>query len=67
MLPFCLSYDWQVGSIPLVESVLDTRNLNTLVMFVLLVALVMRIALAEQNVSVNFSTRFRVSKIARSL
>lgn len=25
--PYCLSYDWQMGSIPLVESLWDVRNL----------------------------------------
>ncbi|KAL9982715.1 hypothetical protein ACROYT_G004793 [Oculina patagonica] len=36
--PSVLSYDWQMGSIPLVESPLDFRNLAT-VMFVIIVAL----------------------------
>ena len=30
--PLVLSYDWQIGSIPLVESVSDRRNYETLLM-----------------------------------
>ena len=30
--PMVLSYDWQIGSIPLVESVTDPRNMETLLM-----------------------------------
>ena len=37
--PSMLSYDWQMGSIPLVESPLDYRNLAT-VMFVMIAVLV---------------------------
>ncbi|XP_076346321.1 protein O-mannosyl-transferase TMTC1-like isoform X2 [Tachypleus tridentatus] len=33
LFPACLSYDWQMGSIPLVESLLDPRNLVTLSSF----------------------------------
>ncbi|XP_022794710.1 transmembrane and TPR repeat-containing protein 1-like isoform X1 [Stylophora pistillata] len=36
--PSVLSYDWQMGSIPLVESLIDSRNLATLV-FVMVAAL----------------------------
>lgn len=32
LAPITLCYDWQVGSIPLVESVTDVRNLATLVL-----------------------------------
>uniref|UniRef100_A0A3P8UWG6 dolichyl-phosphate-mannose--protein mannosyltransferase n=1 Tax=Cynoglossus semilaevis TaxID=244447 RepID=A0A3P8UWG6_CYNSE len=39
LAPIVLCYDWQVGSIPLVESVVDLRNLATMLMAVLMVSL----------------------------
>ncbi|OQR66478.1 transmembrane and TPR repeat-containing protein 1-like [Tropilaelaps mercedesae] len=41
--PRVLSYDWQMGSVPLVHSVLDVRNLSTLALAVFLVGLLRRI------------------------
>uniref|UniRef100_A0A3P8URY2 dolichyl-phosphate-mannose--protein mannosyltransferase n=1 Tax=Cynoglossus semilaevis TaxID=244447 RepID=A0A3P8URY2_CYNSE len=38
LAPIVLCYDWQVGSIPLVESVVDLRNLATMLMAVLMVS-----------------------------
>ena len=38
--PNVLCYDWQIGSIPLVESLWDVRNLATLVFFIILILLV---------------------------
>lgn len=38
--PSVLSYDWQMGSIPLVESLWDSRNLATLMFIVIAVLLV---------------------------
>ena len=38
--PSVLSYDWQMGSIPLVESLWDSRNLATLMCIVIAVLLV---------------------------
>ncbi len=38
--PVVLSYDWQIGSIPLVESLLDVRNLYSLM---LVIGLLLRI------------------------
>jgi len=35
--PVSLSYDWQMGSVPLVESFLDWRNITTLVLFLALI------------------------------
>ncbi|XP_078664197.1 protein O-mannosyl-transferase TMTC1-like isoform X2 [Branchiostoma floridae x Branchiostoma belcheri] len=39
LAPITLCYDWQMGSIPLVESLLDTRNLATIVFVVTMVSL----------------------------
>ncbi|XP_022698972.1 transmembrane and TPR repeat-containing protein 1-like [Varroa jacobsoni] len=40
--PRVLSYDWQAGSVPLVHSLLDVRNLSTVILVVVLVQLVRR-------------------------
>ncbi|KAM4012885.1 protein O-mannosyl-transferase TMTC1-like, partial [Anomaloglossus baeobatrachus] len=37
--PITLCYDWQVGSIPLVHSILDIRNVSTLLLFAVLLSL----------------------------
>ncbi|KAJ8385767.1 hypothetical protein AAFF_G00182850 [Aldrovandia affinis] len=39
LAPVVLCYDWQVGSIPLVESVWDVRNIATLLLGVVMVSL----------------------------
>ncbi|KAM9771731.1 protein O-mannosyl-transferase TMTC1 isoform X1 [Syngnathus typhle] len=39
MAPVVLCYDWQVGSIPLVESLSDIRNMATVLLAVVMVAL----------------------------
>lgn len=39
LAPVVLCYDWQVGSIPLVESLADVRNVATLLLAVVMVAL----------------------------
>ncbi|XP_026183193.1 protein O-mannosyl-transferase TMTC1 isoform X1 [Mastacembelus armatus] len=39
LAPIKLCYDWQVGSIPLLESLGDTRNMATLLLAVVMVAL----------------------------
>ncbi|XP_066264640.1 protein O-mannosyl-transferase TMTC1-like isoform X1 [Branchiostoma lanceolatum] len=39
LAPITLCYDWQMGSIPLVESLLDTRNLATFAFVVTMVSL----------------------------
>ena len=38
--PISLCYDWQMGSIPLVESLLDWRNLTTLLLLLILTAII---------------------------
>ncbi|XP_049275485.1 protein O-mannosyl-transferase TMTC1-like [Rhipicephalus sanguineus] len=48
LCPRTLSYDWQMGSIPLVTSPFDYRNLATLAVFASLLALVWR-ALTTSN------------------
>ena len=49
--PSVLSYDWQMGSIPLVESVLDSRNSATFVLIVV-AALLVYSALFSKNIDV---------------
>ncbi|XP_047126673.1 protein O-mannosyl-transferase TMTC1 isoform X1 [Hydra vulgaris] len=39
LIPYTLCYDWQGSSIPLVESISDYRNLQTLMFFVILTSL----------------------------
>ncbi|XP_034019373.1 LOW QUALITY PROTEIN: protein O-mannosyl-transferase TMTC1 [Thalassophryne amazonica] len=51
LAPVVLCYDWQVGSIPLVESLADVRNLATLLLALAMVALCWRCATALQNQS----------------
>ncbi|KAF6722281.1 Transmembrane and TPR repeat-containing protein 1 [Oryzias melastigma] len=48
LAPVVLCYDWQVGSIPLVESLGDVRNVATGLLVVLMVALCLRCALTLQ-------------------
>ncbi len=38
--PVSLSYDWQMGAIPLIECVSDKRNLATLALAIAMVAVV---------------------------
>ncbi|CAJ0960724.1 unnamed protein product [Ranitomeya imitator] len=40
--PLTLCYDWQVGSIPLVHSILDIRNMSTFLLSAVLLSLVLR-------------------------
>ena len=53
--PSVLSYDWQMGSIPLVESLMDYRNLAT-VMFVIVAALLAYCALLSNKMNVSVGT-----------
>ncbi|KAM4677247.1 protein O-mannosyl-transferase TMTC1 [Discoglossus pictus] len=39
LAPITLCYDWQVGSIPLIHSIWDERNMGTLLLLVILVSL----------------------------
>ncbi|XP_071831063.1 protein O-mannosyl-transferase TMTC1-like isoform X2 [Apostichopus japonicus] len=47
LCPKTLSYDWQVGSIPLVESVWDWRNLSSAAVFICLSLLVLRVIIRK--------------------
>ncbi|XP_028811163.1 protein O-mannosyl-transferase TMTC1-like [Denticeps clupeoides] len=49
LAPIILCYDWQVGSIPLVESLWDPRNGASLLLGVSMLALCVRCALSLQN------------------
>lgn len=53
--PSVLSYDWQMGSIPLVESLLDYRNIAT-AMFVVVAALLAYSALLSNKINVSVGT-----------
>ena len=50
--PSVLSYDWQMGSIPLVQSPLDSRNLGTL-MFAMIAVLLVYYAVFSNKILVN--------------
>ena len=47
-----LSYDWQMGSIPLVESLMDSQNLGTL-MFAMIAVLLVYFAVFSNDTLVN--------------
>uniref|UniRef100_A0A8C4EHM9 dolichyl-phosphate-mannose--protein mannosyltransferase n=1 Tax=Dicentrarchus labrax TaxID=13489 RepID=A0A8C4EHM9_DICLA len=49
LAPIVLCYDWQVGSIPLVESLGDVRNVATVLLAVVMVALCLHCALSLQR------------------
>ena len=55
--PSVLSYDWQMGSIPLVESPLDYRNLAT-VMFVIIAAFLVYTAVLSNRIHVSSVTLY---------
>lgn len=48
LAPIVLCYDWQVGSIPLVESLADVRNIATVVLTVVMAALCLRCVFSLQ-------------------
>ena len=58
LLPLRLSYDWQVGSIPIVESFTDIRNIQTAITFIVLAAFVIRFLAAYNHVSNYFHSHF---------
>lgn len=47
--PSSLCCDWSLGSVPLVTSLTDTKNLYSVALYVSLAALVLRILLPKQN------------------
>ena len=56
LVPTTLCYDWQMGSIPLVESLLDVRNLATVFFFFILVCLFVMSAAASSILNVSVCT-----------
>ena len=52
LYPRHLSYDWQIGSIPLVESCADVRNIWSLLLFGGFAFLILGTLLWEKNVSI---------------
>ncbi|XP_049423026.1 protein O-mannosyl-transferase TMTC1 [Epinephelus fuscoguttatus] len=49
LAPIVLCYDWQVGSIPLVESLGDVRNVATVLLAVVMVALCLHCIFSQQR------------------
>ncbi|XP_040201479.1 protein O-mannosyl-transferase TMTC1 [Rana temporaria] len=49
LAPITMCYDWQVGSIPLLHSLWDRRNLETLVLLVVLVSLGLHCLVARKR------------------
>uniref|UniRef100_A0A146VID1 dolichyl-phosphate-mannose--protein mannosyltransferase n=1 Tax=Fundulus heteroclitus TaxID=8078 RepID=A0A146VID1_FUNHE len=49
LAPIMLCYDWQVGSIPLVESLGDVRNMATILLAVVMIALCLHCLLSLQR------------------
>ncbi|XP_044535207.1 protein O-mannosyl-transferase TMTC1 [Gracilinanus agilis] len=53
LAPITLCYDWQVGSIPLIETVWDVRNLATLLLVVVMLFLILHCLTAFENLENN--------------
>ncbi|XP_056653649.1 protein O-mannosyl-transferase TMTC1 isoform X3 [Monodelphis domestica] len=53
LAPITLCYDWQVGSIPLIETIWDVRNLATLLLVVVMLFLVLHCLTAFKNLENN--------------
>ena len=51
LYPAVLSYDWQMNSIPLIETVLDNRNICTCLLFIYLIFLFLASLPHKRNVS----------------
>ena len=51
LAPITLCYDWQRNSIPLLDSVLDPRNLGTLLFFVYMISLSLTSLVGKTTVS----------------
>lgn len=55
--PDKLSYDWQMGSVPLITSVMDIRNISSLAVLIISGAIVNRIYFANSVIcSLTFSS-----------
>lgn len=57
LCPYTLSHDWQAGSIPLITSIKDTRNLLTLITFFAIILLFYKIFI-DMEVSVDIGIFF---------
>ncbi|XP_074126747.1 protein O-mannosyl-transferase TMTC1 isoform X4 [Sminthopsis crassicaudata] len=53
LAPITLCYDWQVGSIPLIETIWDIRNLATLLLVVVMLFLILHCLTAFKNLEQN--------------
>ncbi|XP_051817069.1 protein O-mannosyl-transferase TMTC1 isoform X2 [Antechinus flavipes] len=53
LAPITLCYDWQVGSIPLIETIWDIRNLATLLLIVVMLFLILHCLTAFKNLKQN--------------
>ncbi|XP_072510516.1 protein O-mannosyl-transferase TMTC1 isoform X2 [Notamacropus eugenii] len=53
LAPITLCYDWQVGSIPLIETIWDVRNLATLLLVVVMLFLILHCLTAFKNLEHN--------------
>ena len=51
LAPITLCYDWQRNSIPLLDSILDPRNLGTLLFFVYMISLSLTSLVGKTTVS----------------
>lgn len=54
LAPVTLCYDWQVGSIPLVETIWDTRNLATILLAVVMALLSLHCLAAVKVIFLRF-------------
>lgn len=54
--PQVLSYDWQMGSVPLIQSLNDSRNLVTLAVLIVIGELLRRIAYTDFRLLLSVST-----------
>ena len=48
--PIILCYDWQMQSIPLIESIMDTRNIGTTIFYTYFIALSLSLILSKNKV-----------------
>ncbi len=48
--PIILCYDWQMNSIVLLETIMDARNIGTVIFYICLIALLSSVALSNNKV-----------------
>lgn len=61
--PMTLSYDWQMGSIPLVETIRDSRNFATFFFYITLFALVRKDFNSRKVTNYQFKNAYQVLKL----